>query len=150
MRILVDPRLFITVLCAALAVACVGCAAFGEPKATPPDLQAEVEVSDTEEGYEGETLFVVVEGSESAQEDAIGALRAELWRDAIEEFEALNESETNDDKRAQNYFGIGVAYEVLGDYQQALEAHRSALRLANKAEYDDAMKRAKRALDRSD
>lgn len=109
-----------------------------------PELMATVKVEDPD--YGGKTPIVVIMSS-TKYRDAIGKLRTEKWNEAIAILDERIESERNRDRLAEAYFAKGVAHEVQGEYQPALDAYEAAYERGNRAEYKDGIDRAKSGLD---
>ncbi len=112
-----------------------------EPK---PELIAVVNVEDPDYGGE---IPITVTMSSTGYRDAIGKLRTQKWNDAIVLLNEKIESERKRERLAEAYFARGVAYEVQGQYEMALESYEEAYERANRAEYKDGIDRAKSGLE---
>jgi tetratricopeptide (TPR) repeat protein len=107
-----------------------------------PNRTAEVFVEDPDFG---ETIIQVVI-DDGDYEEPIGYLRTKDFAEATQMLAELAEAERNEETRASVFFAKGVAHEALGQYEQALEAHKKALRLENNLDYEEGIRRAEQSL----
>lgn len=103
---------------------------------------ATVEVKDADGDVE--VVTVMPSGNKNSKK-GVGHLRAREWDQAIDAFKAaLPKKESKD--AANDYYALGIAYEVKEDVKLAVENHKCAVRLKNDDKFSQALMRAEAKL----
>lgn len=94
----------------------------------------------------GDKVTVTIESTNKKISEGLGYLRTMEWAKAEDSFRAVTETERNNEKLAEAYFGLGVSLEAQKEYQGALDAYNEAFRRVNTVPYENGVTRARTAL----